>query len=691
MGFWWNKATRTNSTTNKPSVFAKSYGILCETFGVFEGTDEHDWFLTDGGHFENTGAYALLGVCAAEGLKNEPQNFDLSESRRSVFFEVPKGSRTPQTATFSGAQLLPRRLLAERAEVIVIADCGADPKYGFEDLENLVRKARIDLHAEILFQRPKAFGQFRSASGGSSARGFKVAKPPPSAPLPEALTRFGSLNDLASSTSTACLALAKVNYAGQGPGTGILIVIKPNLCSGLPVDLVNFKKKNPEFPQETTADQFFSEAQWESYFHLGTFLGQNLTKEFLYELISDSSTYFENDDCSPFEATVRDIQAGESNPTAGQSGRIPARIGATAAAVGTTLSLGAAATLGVTAWQAIETTKDSYSKRTADERAALRELADLWAKATSHGSAAPDAIAAGNLAAALLRTADNLCPTKEEGWFIHSDLARRIHQSAFGECNLVPEPQRPLACKALLATNDPRAANQATTCLMAGPEVLGVLPPPRYWVYDYTGDGSATNAHPCDKVVVEREGGAKTALSLDISPATTPPETACHYTGRFDAALKPPPLAPAPAPGPAPRTEECKDITVYRQIYGPEQRKEARAYREPWERMGANLPRSEDVVDTARSRGYSSPIPVATTTVRFHDAQSFPCAYALGPSVGRLDWNVEPLSAKFRPRARTIEVWVAPKPGGARAAEPSAQRGSMEATPPPVRESQIPK
>jgi hemolysin activation/secretion protein len=58
---------------------------------------------------------ARLGVCAAEGLKNEPQDFDLPESRRSIFSEVPKGSRTvkdrsrtPETATFSSTQLLPR-------------------------------------------------------------------------------------------------------------------------------------------------------------------------------------------------------------------------------------------------------------------------------------------------------------------------------------------------------------------------------------------------------------------------------------------------------------------------------------------------------------------------------------------------------------------------------------------------------
>ena len=52
-----------------------------------------------------------LGGCAAEGLKNDPPKFGLSESRRLDFFDVAKGSATPEIATFFGNGLLPRRLL----------------------------------------------------------------------------------------------------------------------------------------------------------------------------------------------------------------------------------------------------------------------------------------------------------------------------------------------------------------------------------------------------------------------------------------------------------------------------------------------------------------------------------------------------------------------------------------------------
>ncbi|KQP35336.1 patatin-like phospholipase family protein [Pseudorhodoferax sp. Leaf274] len=601
LGYWWNVSARTGTARRWPRLFVKSCGVLSETFGSFMGGRGDNWFLTDGGHFENTGAYALL---------------------------------------------------AERAEVIVLADCGADPRYGFDNLEDLVRKARIDLQADILFQRP------RRLPAGSDE-------------IPAGLVRFGSLNDLASPESTACLALAKVLYGGAQPSTGILIVIKPNLCDGLPVDLVNFKRQNPDFPQETTADQFFSEAQWESYFHLGTFLGQNLNRAWIGELLRDPAAWFEDDDCSPFAAAQASRAALEHEGARAAGGRLPARISGAATAVGATLSLGAAATLGVTVWQAIETARTAFSKQTLDERAALKELADLWSKATPGGQARPDPAAASNLAAALLRTADTLCPTDEARWFTRSDLARRIHQSAMQQCAALTDTL-PAACAALLATGERHADTRSnSSCLVPAPEILAVAPPPRYWVYDYTGKGAASSSHPCDPVVAERVYLQQTATG---APRDGPP-AGCRYTGRFAEgvfarapvpAASGTPVAPPspgatlpPLPTPTP-SHECAGTTVFMQIYGPSQRRAVWPLRRTWRAMGAEVPPLEDVVETANARGYASPVPVERTTVRFHDPASLACARALGPKAGFTDWIVEPLSARYRPRPNTVEVWVAP-------------------------------
>ena len=325
LGYWWNKDEAPNepTATTRPSLLAKSVGLVRETFGIFRGADRQDWFLTDGGHFENTAAYCLL---------------------------------------------------AQRAEIIVLADCGADPEYAFKDLENLVRKARIDLQAEISFQRPKK----KPAAVATSA-------PALAAPWPHEMKVFGSLNDLASPTSTCCLALARVDYRGGEDKQAILIVVKPNVSDGLPVDLVNFKAHNPVFPQEATADQFFSEAQWESYYSLGKFLGGQLTREFVESLPDKWSEYFEADEQSALEASDTKSKT-EADKAASASARLPARIGA-ATAVGATLGLGAAATLGVSLWQAIDSYRTASAKQVADERAALKELTDLLGQGAARGVA----------------------------------------------------------------------------------------------------------------------------------------------------------------------------------------------------------------------------------------------------------------------------------------------------------------
>jgi len=48
-----------------------------------------------------------------------------------------------------------------------------------------------------------------------------------------------------------------------------LLWIKPRLLADLPTDIVGYAADNKTFPQQTTGDQFFDEAQWESYRRLG--------------------------------------------------------------------------------------------------------------------------------------------------------------------------------------------------------------------------------------------------------------------------------------------------------------------------------------------------------------------------------------------------------------------------------------
>jgi len=142
-------------------------------------------------------------------------------------------------------------------KLIVTCDCGADPTYQFNDLANLTRLARIDQALEI-----------REDTG--------VFADPVLAPY------FGRVGDFALEAAERgqadyrrCAMLFQV-IDQHGELTARILLIKPNLIAGLPVDLVNYAGAHPTFPNESTADQFFNEAQFESYRQLGLQIGQRL-------------------------------------------------------------------------------------------------------------------------------------------------------------------------------------------------------------------------------------------------------------------------------------------------------------------------------------------------------------------------------------------------------------------------------
>jgi hypothetical protein len=214
LGWWWNSGKR---DAKKLSPLWRNQAYLQrELRARFLGTDGSHWYLSDGGHFENTGAFELL-----------------------------------------------RR----RAGFIVCCDCGADPNYGFADLSNLMRLARIDFGAEFECTRPADVPRFAPDAerlapffAGDEA---ELCAPP------------GPEGKLAPVADDKCALLYRVRYAGSADES-ILLVLKPRLIKSAPLDLFEYQAKNPSFPQQTTFDQFFDEAQWESYRKLGVLIGSRL-------------------------------------------------------------------------------------------------------------------------------------------------------------------------------------------------------------------------------------------------------------------------------------------------------------------------------------------------------------------------------------------------------------------------------
>ncbi len=216
LGYWWDAhgwkkdPCRDDIPTTIATFLAwlfpvQSY-IFNEYLAQFHGPCKQLWNLSDGGHFENTGAYELI--------------------RR----QVPK---------------------------IVVIDAEADPDYQFEGLGNLVRKARIDFDAEINFLSADELKQFE--------RDKKVECP----------AWIGPLEAIHNKNGKAYAALATIVYKTGSPSSDLLY-IKASLIGNEPRDILHFHEINPCFPQQSTADQFFDEAQWESYRKLGEHIGKNV-------------------------------------------------------------------------------------------------------------------------------------------------------------------------------------------------------------------------------------------------------------------------------------------------------------------------------------------------------------------------------------------------------------------------------
>lgn len=197
--------------------FPKPALLLAELLARFPGLRSTAWYVSDGGHFENTGVYALL--------------------KREL-------------------------------DLIVVADCGADPDYTFGDLENMARKAEIDYGARIEFIDPAGLVHTDAA-----LRAFYAC--------------VGSCKAFAGQAGPECFLLARIHYARRKL-PGLLVVLKPRMLPGMPLEIAGYAARHPSFPQQPTGDQFFDEEQWEAYHQLGVRLGEKLTEPVVAALCAEA-------------------------------------------------------------------------------------------------------------------------------------------------------------------------------------------------------------------------------------------------------------------------------------------------------------------------------------------------------------------------------------------------------------------
>lgn len=163
-------------------------------------------YLTDGGHFDNLGIYSL----------------------------VERGCR-----------------------YIVVADAVADPEPCFSDLGNAIRRCRIDFDADIELDITPFIKQSKD-------------------------DRFAKQHYVTGTITYSPEHASKLGWPLQGRResdeayrlrrTGIIAYIKPSLLKDEPdmrADVRQYEIENTGFPQQSTVDQWFDEAQFESYRQLG--------------------------------------------------------------------------------------------------------------------------------------------------------------------------------------------------------------------------------------------------------------------------------------------------------------------------------------------------------------------------------------------------------------------------------------
>jgi len=129
-------------------------------------------------------------------------------------------------------------LIRRRCRYIIVSDAGKDPDFTFGDLAKVIELVRVDFGAEIAIDT-------------------------------QPLHPHGSerLSDVPFVHGT-------IAYADGTKGE--LLYLKTTIVADLPEDLYSYRRTNPLFPDQSTADQFFDERQFEAYRELGYQLGKRL-------------------------------------------------------------------------------------------------------------------------------------------------------------------------------------------------------------------------------------------------------------------------------------------------------------------------------------------------------------------------------------------------------------------------------
>lgn len=145
-----------------------------------------------------------------------------SDARDGEWVFLSDGGHFDNTALYE--------LVRRHCRYVILSDCGEDADHAYDDLGVAVRRVREDFGVDVRINLEPLKPDERGVSRQAMVAG-------------------------------------DIHYPDGD--TGILLVFKPSIVGTEPPDVLQYKARNQKFPQQSTADQFFDEAQWESYRRLG--------------------------------------------------------------------------------------------------------------------------------------------------------------------------------------------------------------------------------------------------------------------------------------------------------------------------------------------------------------------------------------------------------------------------------------
>jgi hypothetical protein len=163
--------------------------------------------------------------CSYSGVREQPSGGAIEAKPWSRDIHVSDGGHFENLGLYE--------LIRRHCRYIIVSDCGADTESAFDDLGRALRRIREDFGVEIEVD----VAPLIPGPDGRSAQHMVVG------------TIYYDRNS---------------DY-----DQGILLLFKPTLTGDEPDDVGQYKMRNRAFPHEATSDQFYDEAQWESYRRLG--------------------------------------------------------------------------------------------------------------------------------------------------------------------------------------------------------------------------------------------------------------------------------------------------------------------------------------------------------------------------------------------------------------------------------------